>query len=126
MLFGLGLTLKYWGSCKKNLNEEGLGPAPESPYLGFFLLVLFFVSAVLTTAKVFDLKTHRGTVTASQVSVLATPDKESPVIYELFEGLEVIIKNTQGLWVQVKYPGGLTGWIKSKNLFQTSGRYYGQ
>ena len=72
--------------------------------------------------KLVDLQIPRGTVIADKTSVYSAPDEKSVALFDLYGGLEVILDSQKDSWVQVTYPGGLTGWIPKTSMLQTSGR----
>lgn len=119
-LLGTGwLWLQYFGRRKQALQEEK--PFPSFPLIGTLIALLFMSGLTLSVLKVWDLSIPRGTVVTEKVTVYSAPDEKSAVLFDLFGGLEVIMKSSNDQWVQVTYPGALTGWIPKSSVFQTSG-----
>jgi len=125
LLFVVGVSLsKYLGARRRSL-EEGDSVTPPSPMISAVSVVLLIAVLSATVMKFFDLSIQRGTIVAPKVEALTGPDSSASVLFELFEGLEVIVRRTfvdsnQKEWAQVTYPGGMTGWIPSENLISHS------
>jgi tetratricopeptide (TPR) repeat protein len=121
-LFAGGWSLLgYLGRRRKALAEDQ--PFPSFPvFAGLFALGFIFFSVILV-AKIWDQSFLRGTVVNNKVSALSLPDENAPTIFDLYAGLEVILKQHQNEWVQVTYPGGLTGWVPKGSLFPTNGGF---
>lgn len=111
--------LTYVG--QRRISVEKNNPFPSFPILGFILSVLFFISVLLSTLKYFDTTVPRGTVIEEKALVLAAPDEKSVNLFEVYGGSEVIIEQFKDDWVQITYPGGMTGWIKGQALLTTTG-----
>ncbi len=114
------LLFSYLGE-KKRSREQELA-APPIPWVAGILFCLLILSTVISSAKLYDLTILRATVLPTKISVLSAPDAESTQLFELFEGLEVIVEASQGDYLQVTFPGGMTGWTLKKNLMLTRGR----
>lgn len=113
------LWLRYLGHRRQAIKTEKAFPAFPSValVLSLGLLILIF----LCVLKIQDNFISRGTVVSEKTSALSLPEEKAVVLFDLYQGLEVIIERTQNDWVQVTYPGGLTGWIPRKDIFQSSG-----
>lgn len=114
------LVIRYLGQRKLAIDEEL--PLPPVPWMGMALLLFFIAFQVTAALKVYDYFTPRATVISQTVTVKSAPTKESSTLFEIYEGSEVLLKRKSSDWSQVKYPGGLTGWVESQSLFHTSGR----
>ena len=75
----------------------------------------------LAVAKIYDVQIPRGTIVEEKVSAQSAPGDQQLNLYDLYGGFEVVIRSHSGDWVQVTYPGALTGWIKKSSLYVTSG-----
>lgn len=106
----------------KSRSVENEEPSPPIPYIGFIFVVGLLVSGVVLAAKVYDLTLTRATVTEKKVEVKTSPDEQAATLFELFEGLEVIVRQSHEGWMQVHYPGGLSGWVPAKSVLVSSGR----
>lgn len=113
------LFISYFGERKRSREQE-LAP-PRLPWVASTLVTLFFLSTLLSAVKFYDMNQLRATVLAAKADVLSAPDEASTPLFNLFEGLEVIVQDSQGEFYQVTYPGGMTGWVSKKNLMITSG-----
>lgn len=118
-LFGLSL-LRWAGQVKRSKDLDS-----PRPSMGWKLPLssLFFVLALTTTAlKVFERAQTRGTIVLKSAEVRATPEENSPSLFEIYEGLEVLVLERRETWLRVRYPGGRSGWLQDVALMQTAGR----
>lgn len=116
--FAMGwVLLSYGGRRKKALEEET--SLPSFPVIGFILSVSFVVFTALAILKLYDATIMRGTIIDEKVALQTAPGDNQVAILELFGGMEVILRQTQDDWVQVTYPGALTGWIKKSSVMMT-------
>lgn len=116
------LWLRWAGKRKRALEEETA--SPPAPVAAIVISLLFmFVIGVIGSIYV-DRTDLRGTVIASKISVLSAPEEEATTLFDLFEGLEVIVRETRDVsgksWRRITYPGGLSGWVPSAAIFATS------
>lgn len=114
------LAIRYFGQRRLAVEEEL--PLPPIPWLAISLLLVFIVLQSTAVLKIYDYFTPRATVITSTVTVKSAPTSDASSLFEIYEGSEVLLKRKITDWSQVKYPGGLTGWVESQNLFHTSGR----
>lgn len=114
------LFLTYIGRRREALREEK--PLPAFPLIPTLIALVFIMSLGLTLLKIWDQEIPRATVVADKVSVYSAPDEKSVALFDLYAGLEVVVSSVNQDWVQVTYPGALTGWVPKKDVFQTSGR----
>jgi len=120
-LFSTGwLFLAYTGRRREATRDEK--PYPPFPVIPVIIGFVFFGCLALTASKIIDHQIPRATVVAEKAFVHAAPEEKSAQLFEIYSGLEVILKATKDDWVQVTYPGALTGWIPRASLLQTSGR----
>lgn len=120
-LFATGwLWLQYIGKRREAFREEK--PLPAFPLIPTIITLFFICVLALTLMKVVDQKMPRATIVSEKVTVYSAPGDQSVALFDLFAGLEVVIGQQNENWVQVTYPGALTGWVPKSSLFQTSGR----
>lgn len=81
-----------------------------------------FVSLTLVICKILDLSEVRGTIVAEKVQAFSAPSKEAPGLFEIYEGLEVLVQRAQGEWLQIRYPGGPTGWVPVEQVHITQSK----
>ncbi|MES2854563.1 MAG: SH3 domain-containing protein [Bdellovibrionota bacterium] len=119
LVFAFGWTLlTYFGRRRRALLEET--SLPNYPWIPTFFGTLTLIFALLTVAKSLDLEETRGTIIIKKIEARTAPDKNATPLFDLYEGLEVIVRNVSGDWAQVKFPGGSTGWIPREMLFTTA------
>lgn len=114
------LLLRYAGRRRRALLDES--PMPPFPTVAALSAVLLLVSLALAGAKAYDLTVDRATLIANNIPARTTPDPQSAALFDLFEGSEVIVRQSQGDWRQVSVPGGLTGWVPKESLYVSSSR----
>lgn len=116
--FAMGwVLLSYGGRRKRALEEEHA--LPTFPLIGGILTLAFIAFTTLSVLKIYDSSMIRGTIVDEKVSLQTAPGDNQVAILELFGGMEVILRQTQDDWVQVTYPGALTGWIKKSSVMMT-------
>jgi tetratricopeptide (TPR) repeat protein len=114
------ILVRFGGQYRLAIEEEM--PLPAVPWMGFVFGVLFLAAQTLSILKVYDHFQPRVTVIAASANVRSAPTIDGTPLFEIFAGAEVLLKRRESDWSQVKYPGGLTGWVENQNLFHTSGR----
>ena len=92
---------------------------PPIPVIGGFLGLVLVIFTGLASLKFYDSTILRGTIIQERVSLQTAPGENQVVILDLYGGMEVIARQVQGDWIQVTYPGSLTGWIKKSSLLMT-------
>jgi hypothetical protein len=117
LLTGSWLLLRYFGARRRALLDEQ--PLPPFPTVGIVLSLGFFVMSFLAVAKAVDQSSLRGTVLPKKIEARSTPDAAGTVLFDLYEGLEVIVQQANDSWIQVTYPGGPTGWVPKSAVFTT-------
>lgn len=121
LLFSSGWTLlNFFGSRKRALKEDA--PLPGFPTVSFILCLSLVTTLSLALMKIYDFQIPRATIVSEKISVLSAPDEKSPSLFELFGGLEVIVLSANQDWVQVNYPGALSGWVPKSAVLHTSGK----
>jgi|GEM_PF-1093236 len=120
-LFATGwLVLKFLGRRRRALADET--SLPPFPIVAVFAAFVFLAMTTLASMKIVDHQIPRGTITVDKVSVYSAPDEKSVALFDLYSGLEVILNESKDSWIQITYPGGLTGWIPKTSVLPTSGR----
>jgi hypothetical protein len=115
------LWLRWWGRRRRAYEEDAAGPT--TPLAAIFITAFFaFLFTVLITLFL-DRLDVRATVLKPKVAVLSAPDPEATVLFEVFEGLEVLVRDVRlvgnGKWRRITFPGGLTGWVRDDDVFST-------
>lgn len=118
-LFAGFLGVRYFGARHRALRDET--SLPPFPTVLILLSILLVISLFFTVAKLTAEGEARATVILSDTAVRSGPSPEDNVLFELIEGVEVILIRRHDEWSQITYPGGLTGWVPSAAIFQTSG-----
>lgn len=109
--------LNFLGKRKKALEEQT--SSPGFPVVGTLLGLAFIIFSGLLVLKLYDTRVLRGTIIEEKISLQTAPGENQLAILDLYGGMEVIIRSTQGDWSQVTYPGSLTGWVKNSSLLMT-------
>ncbi len=121
LLFTSGfIWLRHLGRRRKAFELE-LSP-PSAPLIGWLLPIALALSFFATILKIYDLSVPRATIIADKVSAQTAPGDGQSGLFELYAGFEVIVRNASNDWIQVSYPGGLTGWVKKDSLMSTSSK----
>ncbi len=120
LAFAGWILIRYFALKSRSIENEE--PSPPIPYIGFIFVAGLLVSAVTLGAKAYDLTLTRATIADEKVEVKTSPDAQAATLFELFEGLEVIVRQSHDDWLQVNYPGGLSGWVPAKAVLVSSGR----
>lgn len=115
------LWLRWWGRRKRAYEEETA--MPTTPLAAIFISGFFVFLLTVSITLFIDRLDVRATVVKSKVSVLSAPDIEATVLFDVFEGLEVLIRDVrlvgESRWRRITYPGGLTGWVREEDVFST-------
>lgn len=118
LLFSAGwLLLNYFGNRRRAIQEEAA--LPSFPTVGALLSLGFVIFTGLLALKAYDTQMTRGTIIEEKVALQTAPGENQVSVLDLYGGMEVVVRNTQGEWAQVTYPGSLTGWIKKSSLLLT-------
>lgn len=118
-LFAAGwILLGFMGQRRRALAEEKA--LPGVPVIGTVLAVGFLISVTLLGLKIFDQSIIRATVVDDKVSLQSAPGENQAALLELYGGMEVIVQNDNNEWVQVTYPGSITGWVKKSAVLRTN------
>ncbi|MES2964692.1 MAG: hypothetical protein V4760_12440 [Bdellovibrionota bacterium] len=118
VFFAIWLFLGDFGARRRaHLDEK---PLPGFPFVATFFSLASIVFVVLTIAKIVDMQELRGTVVTKKIEARSTPNEAGTALFDLYEGLEVIVRQTSGEWLQVTYPGASTGWVPRASVFTTA------
>ena len=122
LFFGAAwFALIFIGARRRAMLDEK--PLPSFPIAESLSAIAFIALFVLTICKAIDDGDLRATVIVKKIEAKALPDGTSTALFDLFEGLEVVVRQTSKDWVQVTYPGGATGWIPRSSLFTNADRF---
>ena len=117
--FFLWLKIKYLAIYNLALKKGHNRPAIPTNLI--ILGLLFALTVTITFIKTKDLMTLRAIIISPKVSAYVSPNQETASLFELSEGSDVIIKQTNNNWVQVSYLRGQTGWVQQKDVFHYAG-----
>lgn len=124
LVSGGWLLIGYLGGRRRAIKNEN--PLPPFPSIGVIFLVGFLLTSFLSAAKFIDYQVPRGTIVADKITVMSAPDLKSVSLFDLYGGHEVILEkldsSTKDEWVQVTYPGALSGWVPKSAVYPTSGK----
>ena len=118
LLAGGWLLLRHLGRRRAARLDEK--PMPGFPAATAICLVAFLALGLWAIAKAFDSQTVRGTIVDKKIEARSSPNNEATPLFELYEGLEIIVRSKKEGWVQVTYPGASTGWVPEKAVFATN------
>lgn len=122
LLLGGWLLLRWWGLRKRAFEEETA--SPPLPIAGFVITGLFAFLFVAMIGLFIDRLDIRGTIVNASIDVRSAPDAAATSLFTAFEGMEVIVRDTRVVgsesaketWRRVTYPGGLTGWVRDRDV----------
>lgn len=110
--------LRYSGMRRRSRLDER--PMPPFPWFAGVLTLGFLATLFLSVAKIYDQAIERGTIIEKKIEARSSPASDSTPLFDLYEGIEVIVRGRSDDWTQVTYPGGSTGWIPSRALLATN------
>ena len=87
------------------------------PLYGYLLWILAAFFTSISLLKSYDRNIKRATIISSPAIVRSGPSENATNLFELFEGSEVIVRQSKDTWTQVSLPGKNTGWVMSELLF---------
>lgn len=114
------LAIIYLG--RRRVAEMAGEAMPPAPLAAITCATLLSLVAMVTGLKGIDYLIPRGTITAPQVTVHTAPSEDATELFDLYGGIEVIIRQKHAGWVQITYPGSYTGWIQTNALLHTAGK----
>lgn len=114
------LALGYVGRRRRALLDEK--PLPAPPFSAAIVGLIFAVIGLLALAKAIDIQDTRATVIVKKVEARALPETGATALFDLYEGLEVVVRGARQGWIQVTYPGGATGWVSRSSVLTTADR----
>lgn len=115
LILAAGWFLLSWLGERRRALRAQEAPAPFPVKVGA-LLTLALAGIALTVLKLYDGTLPRGTIVGGKIEARSAPAESGVVLFELHDGFEVLMREVKDGWVQVAYPGGLTGWIPVKNI----------
>jgi hypothetical protein len=121
LFLGGWLWLRWWGLRRRAHEEETA--LPGTPLAAVFISIFFLFLLTVSVTLFLDRLDIRATVLKPRVAVLSAPDLEATVLFEVFEGLEVLVRDVRQVganrWRRITFPGGLTGWVRDEDVFST-------
>lgn len=122
-LFFAGWRILAWlGARRRALELETA--LPPLPMAGFVLSFIALVFIATSAAVVVDRTEIRGTILNEKVEVRSAPDVAATRLFDIFEGMEVIVRESRTVgneqWRRITYPGGMTGWIRNADILAST------
>lgn len=122
LLIGGWLLLRWWGRRKRALEEDAA--LPPLPIAGFVISGLFLFLFTALLGLFLDRLDIRGTIVSTSVEARSAPETTATTLFTAFEGMEMIVRDTRVIetpagkeaWRRVTYPGGLTGWVRDRDI----------
>lgn len=115
-LLGAFWALLSFLGRRRQAIKEGSG-APGFKLIEFALVGLGFIGFSLAVSKLIDAGQVRGVLLPATVTVYSAPNVSSVSLLTLHSGFEVVFLRQQEAWVQIQYPGSVTGWVEAKDVF---------
>ena len=120
------MSFSFWSFFRfvqsRRISQEQEVSPPRLQSSTIFLFVGFIIASTLVALKGYEHTLTRATVIEETVAARSGPDESTSTLFELFEGMGVIVRESREDWLQVTYPGGRTGWVPKDSVFHTSGR----
>lgn len=114
--------VRWWGQRHRAIDEEL--PMPPLPIGGIAIGCVFLLMFVISLSLLVDRFDVRATVLPVKLEVLSAADSSATVLFEAFEGMEVILREERVVgtetWRQISYPGGLSGWVPGASVLATT------
>jgi hypothetical protein len=105
----------------RRIRERKVGEDPSAPPLALFVATSFLLLiSFIYAAKIYDLSLSRGTLLTENTSLKSAPDDAASEITQFPAGIELVLKEKRGDWLQVQHPGSFTGWVKADTILITS------
>lgn len=105
--FTLGLFLMIY----KGLNYLSRRKSSTFPTGLLILSCYTFVVGLIVGYKVKDQYTPRTTITVPKTGAYSGPSENQASLFEINEGVEVLVHKKLHSWLQITAPSGRTGWI---------------
>lgn len=114
ILISLGLGLKKFAEHKKNLMLGLFIKTKKWPlYISLFLTILVITISYIAYDKA---SVTKAVVVFDKAPVQTVPGDNKPIIFEIPAGLELeALKSDQG-FIQVRYAGAFSGWLKAEYI----------
>ncbi|OFZ28665.1 MAG: hypothetical protein A2622_06140 [Bdellovibrionales bacterium RIFCSPHIGHO2_01_FULL_40_29] len=115
------LGLKNWLIRRQNrLEAESTSTFKKNPLgltVGFASMVIFTSLVIfLLAVKWTDFKTPKALIAIDKTLVQTASGGNQAVIYDAGIGLEVDVLKIEADFVQIRFPGAFSGWVKKENL----------
>lgn len=114
------IWIRYLAARKIAIEDEQ--PKPAFPMIAAGLAVIFVGTLALMALKFSALQTTHATVVQPKINARSLPADEGVGLFELGGGVEVVIRRTEGDWLQVQNSDGATGWVKKSEVLVTDER----
>ena len=117
LISGLCL-IQYFGRRKQAFLQEL--PLPKLPIWGGLAASIFAFLLFCMGLKTFELFEVRATLVVDVSKLHTGPSIKDTVLFEVFAGQDLFLSKKHDDWLQVKIPGGVSGWLPAKDLFLTT------
>lgn len=114
-LAAIWALMSFLGRRRRAIKEGS--PTPGLKMVEVILLVVGVLGLLTMTGKYIDSTQVRGVLLPENVSVYSAPNTQSVNLLTLHAGFEVVLLRQQDSWVQIQYPGSVTGWVEAKDVF---------
>ena len=121
LLGGAGwMWIRYLAARKIAIEDESA--KPEFPVIAVGLGVILVGALLLVGLKFQAMTIDRATVVLPKVSARSLPADEGVGLYDMNGGTEVVVRQTNGDWLQVQNSDGASGWVKKDEIVLTDER----
>jgi hypothetical protein len=112
------IWIRYASKLKKSYAENL--PSPKFPIVAVLGSIIFLFMLISISLKSLELTETEATLVVKTAALKSGPGEDSTTLLEVLEGQSLSIRRSQNDWLQVQLPGGIIGWILSKDVFITT------
>jgi tetratricopeptide (TPR) repeat protein len=80
-------------------------------------IAVFLITLPFTAARVKrDVFTPRAVILAEKVAARSGPGEENAALFDLVQGIDVVVGQCESGWCKVSAPGGFMGWVDARSF----------
>lgn len=111
LVLSVGWFLFGGGLAARLSNHRPWMRSAGSAVLGAGLAALLLAGPVFAAKLQKEVLTQEAVILAERVEARSGPGPQNAQLFELFAGMDVIVRQCESGWCEVRVPGGLAGWI---------------